>query len=50
MKDPWLFVAAALVALSLILAVMDRLFLQPTYLLVLALVVMVGKNVKFPWG
>jgi hypothetical protein len=50
MKSPWLVVVLVLVALSLILAVMDRAFLQPMYLLVLALVVMLGTNVKFPWG
>ena len=32
-----------------ILAIMDRSFLSPMYLLVLALVVMVGTSVKFPW-
>ncbi len=45
----WVIVVAVLVALSLILAIMDRTFLSPMYLLVLALVVMVGTNVKFPW-
>jgi hypothetical protein len=47
--NPWLIVILVLVALSLILAVMDRSFLSPMYLLVLALVVMVGTSVKFPW-
>jgi hypothetical protein len=50
MRSPWLVVVLALVVLSLIIAIMDRSFLQPTYLLVLALVVMLGTNVKFPWG
>ena len=45
----WAIVVAVLVVLSLILAVMDRTLLSPMYLLVLALVVMVGTNVKFPW-
>jgi hypothetical protein len=47
--NPWLIVIIVLVVLSLILAVMDRSFLSPMYLLVLALVVMVGTSVKFPW-
>jgi len=47
--NPWLIVILVLVALSLILAMMDRSFLSPMYLLVLALVVMVGTSVKFPW-
>ena len=47
--NPWLIVILVLIALSLILAVMDRSFLSPMYLLVLALVVMVGTSVKFPW-
>jgi hypothetical protein len=50
MRSPWLVVVLVLIALSLILALMDREFLQPMYLLVLALVVMIGTNVKFPWG
>jgi hypothetical protein len=50
MTKPWQIVALVLIALSLILAVMDRAFLQPMYLLVLALVVMYGTNTKFPWG
>ncbi len=45
----WTIVVAVLVVLSLILAVMDRTLLSPMYLLVLALVVMVGTNVKSPW-
>jgi hypothetical protein len=44
----WSIVVLVLVALSLILAVMDRTFLTPMYLLVLALVVMVGASVRFP--
>ena len=47
--NPWLIVILVLIALSLVLAVMDRSFLSPMYLLVLALVVMVGTSVKFPW-
>ena len=47
--NPWLIVILGLIALSLILAVMDRSLLSPMYLLVLALVVMVGTSVKFPW-
>jgi hypothetical protein len=47
--NPWVIVVLVLVALSLILAVMDRSLLSPMYLLVLALVVMVGTSVKFPW-
>jgi hypothetical protein len=50
MTKPWHIVVLVLVALSLILAIMDRSFLQPMYLLVLALVVMYGTNTKFPWG
>jgi hypothetical protein len=50
MRNPWFIVVMVLVALSLILAIMDRSFLQPMYLLVLALVVMLGTNVKFPSG
>jgi hypothetical protein len=50
MTKPWQIVALVLIALSLILAVVDRTFLQPMYLLVLALVVMYGTNTKFPWG
>jgi hypothetical protein len=45
----WLIVVVVLVVLSVILAIVDRSFLSPTYLLVLALVVMVGTSVKFPW-
>jgi hypothetical protein len=45
----WLIVTVVLVILSVVLAIMDRSFLSPMYLLVLALVVMVGTNVKFPW-
>ncbi len=45
----WLIVTLVLIALSIILAIMDRSLLSPMYLLVLALVVMVGTNVKFPW-
>ena len=47
--NPRLIVILVLIALSLVLAVMDRSFLSPMYLLVLALVVMVGTSVKFPW-
>ncbi len=45
----WAIVVVVLVVLSLILSIMDRSFLTPMYLLVLALVVMVGSNAKFPW-
>jgi Flp pilus assembly protein TadB len=45
----YLIVVVVLVVLSVILAIMDRSFLSPMYLLVLALVVMVGTSVKFPW-
>ncbi len=45
----WLIVTVVLVVLSVILALMDRSFLSPMYLLVLAIVVMLGTNVKFPW-
>jgi hypothetical protein len=45
----WLIITIVLIALSLVLAIMDRSFLSPMYLLVLALVVMVGTSVKFPW-
>jgi hypothetical protein len=45
----WLIVTIVLIALSIILAIMDRSLLSPMYLLVLALVVMIGTNVKFPW-
>ena len=45
----WLIVTVVLVVLSLVLAVMDRSFLSPMYLLVLAIVVMLGTSVKFPW-
>jgi hypothetical protein len=44
----WQIVAIALVALSIILAIMDRTLLSPLYLLVLALVVIVGASVRFP--
>ena len=44
----WLIVVIVLVVLSMILALMDRSFLSPMYLLVLALVVLVGTSVKFP--
>ena len=47
--NPWLIVILVLIVLSLVLAVMDRSFMSPMYLLVLALVVMVGTSVKFPW-
>ena len=46
----WLIVVIVLVVLSMILALMDRSFLSPMYLLVLALVVLVGTSVKFPSG
>jgi hypothetical protein len=45
----WLIVVVVLVVLSVVLAIMDRSFLSPMYLLVLALVVTVGTSVKFPW-
>jgi hypothetical protein len=45
----WLIVILVLVVMSVILAIMDRSFLSPTYLLVLAIVVMLGTSVKFPW-
>jgi hypothetical protein len=45
----WLIVTVVLVVLSLILAVMDRSLLSPLYLLVLAIVVMLGTSVKWPW-
>ena len=45
----WLVVTVVLVVLSLILAVMDRSLLSPLYLLVLAIVVMLGTSVKWPW-
>ena len=45
----WLVVTVVLVVLSLILAVMDRSLLSPMYLLVLAIVVMLGTSVKWPW-
>jgi hypothetical protein len=45
----WLIVTLVLIGLSIILAIMDRSLLSPMYLLVLALVVMIGTNVKFPW-
>ena len=45
----WLVVTVVLVVLSLILAVMDRTLLTPMYLLVLAIVVMLGTSVKWPW-
>jgi predicted membrane protein len=50
MTKPWQVVVLVLIALSLILAIMDRSLFQPMYLLVLALVVMYGTNTKFPWG
>jgi hypothetical protein len=49
MRNPWGVVVLVLVALSIILAIMDRSLLQPLYLLVLALVVMLGTNAKLPW-
>jgi hypothetical protein len=49
MRNPWFVVVLVLIALSLILAIMERTLLQPMYLLVLAIVVMLGTNVKFPW-
>jgi hypothetical protein len=45
----WLVVTVVLVVFSLILAVMDRTLLTPMYLLVLAIVVMLGTSVKWPW-
>jgi hypothetical protein len=45
----WLIVTLVLIGLSIVLAIMDRSLLSPMYLLVLALVVMVGTSVKFPW-
>ena len=50
MTKPWQLISLVLIALSLILAIVDRAILQPMYLLVLALVVMYGTNTKFPWG
>jgi hypothetical protein len=47
--NPWLIVIIVLIVLSVVLAIMGRSFLSPMYLLVLALVVMVGTSVKFPW-
>jgi hypothetical protein len=44
----WQVVAIVLVALSIVLAIMDRSLLSPIYLLVLALVVIVGASVRFP--
>ena len=44
----WQIIAIALVALSIVLAIMDRSLLSPVYLLVLALVVIVGASVRFP--
>ena len=46
----WGIVTVVVVVLSLILAIMDRSFLSPTYLLVLAIVIMLGTSAKFPWG
>ena len=45
----WLIITLVLIGLSIVLAIMDRSLLSPIYLLVLALVVMVGTSVKFPW-
>jgi hypothetical protein len=45
----WLIITLVLIGLSIVLAIMDRSLLSPMYLLVLALVVMVGTSVKFPW-
>ena len=45
----WLIVILVLVVMSVILAIIDRSFLSPMYLLVLAIVVMLGTSVKFPW-
>jgi hypothetical protein len=45
----WLIITLVLIGLSIVLAIMDRSLLSPMYLLVLALVVMIGTNVKFPW-
>ncbi len=45
----WLIITLVLIALSIVLAIMDRSLLSPMYLLVLALVVMVGTSIKFPW-
>jgi hypothetical protein len=39
---PWVIVAVVLLVLSVIMSVMDRSFLMPTYLAVLAIAVMVG--------
>ena len=46
----WGIITVVLVVLSVILAIMDRSLLSPTYLLVLAIVVMLGTSAKFPWG
>ena len=45
----WLIVILVLVVMSVILAIIDRSFLSPMYLLVLAIVVMLGTSVKSPW-
>lgn len=44
----WAIIVVVLALLSVILAVMDRSFLNPVYLLVLAIVVMLGTGAKFP--
>ena len=46
---PWVIVALVLLVLSVIISVMDRSFLTPTYLAVLAIAVMLGSGAKFPW-
>ena len=45
----WAIVALVLVVLSVIISVVDRSFLTPTYLAVLAIAVMLGSGAKFPW-
>ena len=46
----WGIVIVVLVVLSVILAIMDRSLLSPLYLLVLAIVIMLGTSAKFAWG
>ena len=45
---PWVIVALVLLVLSVIMSVMDRSFLMPTYLAVLAIAVMVGSGESSP--
>ena len=46
-SGPWVIVALVLLVLSVIISVMDRSFLTPTYLAVLAIAVMVGSGESF---